>query len=97
MSYSCHSNATRVLNVPGTGRLAVGVFRRSTIGTSKMARLTFRCPYTNKPFDSGIEVDPQSAIRVQAYPIRVRCPHCGIDHHGTIADGRLVKESDTAA
>jgi hypothetical protein len=60
-----------------------------------MAQLLFRCPYTNKPIASGIEVDRQSAEQVShadEYPIKVFCPHCGFDHHGTIADGYLVAE-----
>jgi hypothetical protein len=60
-----------------------------------MAQLTFRCPYTNKPIASGIDVDRQSVDQVglaQEYPIKVYCPHCGFDHHGTIADGYLVAE-----
>lgn len=60
-----------------------------------MAQLTFRCPYTNKPIPSGIEVDRRSVRQVrkdQECPIAVYCPHCGFDHHGTIADGYLVAE-----
>jgi hypothetical protein len=60
-----------------------------------MAQLLFRCPYTNKPISSGIEVDRHSAEQVNQadeYPITVFCPHCGFDHHGTIADGYLVAE-----
>jgi hypothetical protein len=57
-----------------------------------MPQLTFRCPYTNKPIPSGIEVDHASASKARDTPIRVHCPHCGFDHHGTIADGQLLAE-----
>lgn len=60
-----------------------------------MAQLLFRCPYTNKPIQSGIEVDRHSVEQVSQapeYPIKVFCPHCGFDHHGTLADGYLVAE-----
>jgi transposase len=29
---------------------------------------------------------------VAEYPISVHCPHCGQQHHGTIADGCLTDE-----
>jgi hypothetical protein len=64
-------------------------------GEAPMAQLTFRCPYTNKPIASGIELDRQSINQVDVapeYPIVVHCPHCGFGHHGTIADGYLVAE-----
>jgi hypothetical protein len=60
-----------------------------------MAQLTFRCPYTNKPIASGIDVDRQSVNRLDLapeYPITVFCPYCGFDHHGSIADGYLVAD-----
>jgi hypothetical protein len=60
-----------------------------------MAQLVFRCPYTNEPIPSGIDVDRQSISQVglaHEYPIKVYCLHCGFHHHGTIADGYLVAE-----
>ena len=57
-----------------------------------MAQLMFRCPYTNKPIRSGIELVSDNLKAVSDYPISVHCPHCGSQHHGTIADGCLTEE-----
>ena len=40
-----------------------------------MAQLMFRCPYTNKPIRSGIELVPDNLKAVSEYPISVHCPH----------------------
>ena len=57
-----------------------------------MAQLMFRCPYTNKPIRSEIELVSENLKAVSEYPISVYCPHCGQQHHGTIADGCLTDE-----
>jgi hypothetical protein len=57
-----------------------------------MAQLMFRCPYTNKPIRSGIELVPANLKAVSEYPISVHCPQCGAQHHGIIADGCLTEE-----
>jgi hypothetical protein len=67
-----------------------------------MAQLVFRCPYTNKPIFSGVEVFVESLRGMADYPISVPCPHCGFRHHGSVADGCLsdevpAKESPPAA
>ena len=54
-----------------------------------MSELIFRCPYSNRPIASGIDIDPRDAQKMRSVPIRVRCPHCGFCHDGTIADGEL--------
>jgi hypothetical protein len=54
-----------------------------------VTELTFRCPYTNKPIKSGIEIDAESARRVQTLRLRVQCTHCGLHHDGVIGDGEL--------
>ena len=54
-----------------------------------MAHLTFRCPYTNRPIASGIEIDRENARSLLLQPLRLRCPHCNFDHFGLIADGEL--------
>jgi len=54
-----------------------------------MSKLVFRCPYTNKRLLSGIEIDRDSARRIQELPLRVHCPHCGLHHDGVISDGEL--------
>jgi len=57
-----------------------------------MAQLMFRCPYTNKPIRSGIELVRDNLKSVSDYPISVHCPHCGSQHHGIIADGCLTED-----
>jgi hypothetical protein len=57
-----------------------------------MAQLMFRCPYTNKPIGSGIELVVENLPAVSSYPISVHCPYCGSQHHGIIADGCLTEE-----
>jgi hypothetical protein len=54
-----------------------------------MAELTFRCPYSNRPIETGIDVDRADAQKIRALPIRIRCPHCDCSHDGTIADAEL--------
>jgi hypothetical protein len=61
-----------------------------------MAQLIFRCPYTNEPIRSGIDLIPDNLGAVSDYPISVHCPHCGIRHHGTVADGCLIDERTPA-
>jgi hypothetical protein len=58
-----------------------------------MAELIFRCPYSNRPIASGIELDRRDAQRMRSVPIRVHCPHCGFSHDGTIGDGELREEA----
>jgi hypothetical protein len=48
----------------------------------------FRCPYTNNPIKSGIEIDAESARRMWTLPPRAPCPHCGL-HHDVFGDGVL--------
>jgi hypothetical protein len=55
-----------------------------------MAQLMFRCPYTNKPLASGMEIHVESLSVMAIYPISVMCPHCGFRHHGTVGDGCLA-------
>jgi len=62
-----------------------------------MAQLMFYCPYTNEPIPSGIEIDPQNAKKVGAFPIDIYCPHCKCFHHGVVADGTVTPRSGTAA
>jgi hypothetical protein len=54
-----------------------------------VTELTFRCPYTNKPIKSGIEIDAENARRMRMPPPRVQCPHCALHHDGVIGDGVL--------
>jgi hypothetical protein len=58
-----------------------------------MSELIFRCPYSNRPIASGIDIDRRDAQKMGSVPIRIRCPHCGFYHDGTIADGKLREEA----
>jgi hypothetical protein len=57
-----------------------------------MSQLMFRCPYTNQPIRSGIELVADILVTVADYPISLQCPHCGRQHHGTVGDGCLIEE-----
>jgi len=58
-----------------------------------MAQVMFRCPYTNKPIAAGFDLHVSSFNDVADYPISVLCPHCGLRHHGRLADGCLADDS----
>ncbi len=57
-----------------------------------MSQLIFRCPYTNRAIQPGIELLDDSIETVSTYPISLDCPHCGNRHHGTVADGFLTDD-----
>jgi hypothetical protein len=57
-----------------------------------MSQLMFRCPYTNKPIRSGIDLVADILETVADYPISLQCQHCGRRHHGTVGDGSLIEE-----
>jgi hypothetical protein len=54
-----------------------------------VTELIFRCPYSNRPIASGIAIDRRDAEKIRSLPIRIRCPHCGFCHDGTVADAEL--------
>jgi len=56
-----------------------------------MPQLMFRCPYTNKPIQAGVELTMESFKAVASYPISMYCPHCGTQHHGSMGDGCLIE------
>ena len=58
-----------------------------------MAELIFRCPYSNHPIASGIDLERRDAHKMRSVPIRVQCPHCGFCHDGKIGDGELREEA----
>jgi hypothetical protein len=62
-----------------------------------MAQLVFRCPYTNEPIPSGIESGKTSLKDALDCPISLPCPHCGLLHHGTVADGYLTEDINLTA
>jgi hypothetical protein len=84
-------NAQACGNIPRTRHnlCRLAPYARSSFAGDTMAQLLFRCPYTNRPIASGIELDRTDAAALRAYPIRLRCPHCKLDHHGKIGDGEL--------
>jgi hypothetical protein len=57
-----------------------------------MLQLMFRCPYTNQPIQSGIELALENIKTMSDYPISLDCPHCKRRHHGTVSDGCLSQE-----
>ena len=61
-----------------------------------MPQLVFLCPYTNHPIPAGIECGKSSLRQTLDYPISLQCPHCGLLHHGIVADGYLTDEPDLA-
>jgi hypothetical protein len=58
-----------------------------------MAELIFRCPYSNRPILTGIDIERADALKMRAFPIRIRCPYCDCCHDGTVADGELREEA----
>ena len=44
---------------------------------------------TNGLIAAGFDLHVSSLREVADYPISVHCPHCGIRHHGRLADGCL--------
>ena len=54
-----------------------------------MGSLTFVCPHTGKPIETGIETDPDTMMLVRAVSMRVRCAHCGERHAFQVEDGYL--------
>jgi hypothetical protein len=58
-----------------------------------MAELIFRCPYSNRPIASGIDLERRDAKKMKSFPIRVYCPHCGFSHDGMIGDGELREKA----
>jgi hypothetical protein len=54
-----------------------------------MAVLRFRCPYSNRSIDSGIDIERSEALKMRDLPVRIRCPYCDCIHDGTVADGEL--------
>ena len=54
-----------------------------------MGNLTFVCPHTSRPIETGIETDPNTLVLVRAVRMRVTCAHCGERHAFRVADGYL--------
>ena len=41
-----------------------------------MGTLTFHCPRTGRPIESGIETDAATMMETASVPVRLICPHC---------------------
>jgi hypothetical protein len=59
------------------------------IGEDAMGNLTFICPATGTPIETGIETDSDTLLQVRAVSLRVTCAHCGERHAFQVADGYL--------
>lgn len=54
-----------------------------------MATLTFECPNTRRPINSGIETDESTLGSVRPVQFRLHCPHCRCYHDLALHCGRL--------
>jgi hypothetical protein len=45
-----------------------------------MAILMIKCPHTDKPIATGIDVDPESFANLPDVLSHVKCPECGLEH-----------------
>src|SRR3979409_2302321 len=77
MAGTCPAMTESVIECP-PGRGTQMPARRYGTGTPPgvcMAELTFRCPYSNQPIKTGIDVDRADADRIRALPVRIGGPH----------------------
>ncbi len=54
-----------------------------------MNPLSFRCPRTERPVATGIEIDYAALRNVQPVTVRLLCPFCESQHEWKLADGLL--------
>jgi hypothetical protein len=45
-----------------------------------MASLLIKCPHTDRPISTGIEVDPETLANLPNILSHVKCPECGLEH-----------------
>jgi hypothetical protein len=45
-----------------------------------MATLLIKCPHTDRPISTGIEVDPETLANLPNILSHVKCPECGLEH-----------------
>lgn len=57
-----------------------------------MATLTFECPNTRRPINSGIETDESTIGAVRPMQLRLRCSHCCRYHDLALHGGRLSED-----
>jgi hypothetical protein len=55
-----------------------------------MGTLTFACPRTGKPIESGVETDAYTFRSIRNVVLRVRCQHCDGDHEFCTGEGALL-------
>jgi hypothetical protein len=55
-----------------------------------MGPLTFSCPRTGKPIETGIETDAATLSEVAWVAVRLRCPHCHEEHDPKVHEGYLA-------
>jgi hypothetical protein len=56
-----------------------------------MERLIFACPATGRRFDSGIETELQTLLRIRTSLFTTRCPCCGRPHDWAVAEAELAR------
>jgi hypothetical protein len=54
-----------------------------------MGTLTFHCPRTGRPIESGIETDAATMMETASVPVRLICPHCHDEHDPKVREGYL--------
>jgi hypothetical protein len=45
-----------------------------------MAILLIKCPHTDRPISTGLEVDPETFAKLPDILSHVKCPECGLKH-----------------
>ena len=55
-----------------------------------MGVLTFCCPRTGRPIETGIETDEATLLEVASVAVRLRCPHCHEEHDPRVHEGYLA-------
>jgi hypothetical protein len=55
-----------------------------------MGVLTFSCPRTGRPIETGIETDEATLLKIASVAIRLLCPHCLEEHDPRVHEGYLA-------
>src|SRR5581483_1499143 len=74
----------RKLTIPSSGLL----LRRKA--GKRMGILTFSCPRTGQPIETGIETDEATLLETASVAMRVACPHCLEEHGPRVHEGFLA-------
>jgi hypothetical protein len=54
-----------------------------------MSTLIFTCPKTGRRFESGVDMERDTLVKVRGIVVRVHCAHCHEVHEQSIKDGHL--------